>query len=193
MCPWIRNQQQVRRAGDVSPLNRRACARIAAALGAAIFFFSFSSPTSADDAEQLDRFLARLGLVDLQILHLEQSLASQADGESQLKFARQLADLYAARLMDLADDPQRYDEMLGSIQQLVAKHPQANTTALGVMLLQADYNRAETLVGQWMAAPDEPAPRDQAAAILARISPQLQSQQQELNEQAESIGKEHDE
>jgi len=43
----------------------------------------------------------------------------------------------------------------------------ANTVSLQVMLLQADYNRAESLVGQWISDSANVAARDEAKDILA--------------------------
>lgn len=153
----------------------------------AAVLFIIAVPLRADDAVQLDRFLARLGLVDLQILNLEQSLAKQGDAAAQLPLARQLADLYAARLMEVGDDATRYAELLARIEKLTQRFPQANTTALEVMLLQADYNRAETLVGEWIADSKKSASRQSAGEILSRIAPQLQQHQSELNARADKL------
>ncbi len=152
----------------------------------------FAASARADDAEQVDKFLTRLGLVDLQILHLEQTLDRQTDDAAQLQTARQLADLYAGRLMEAADDPKRYGELLAGIEELTERFPQANTTALAVMLLQADYNRAEALVGKWLADADDTAARDEAAAVLARIAPKLNTYQEELNAKVEKLLKQLD-
>jgi hypothetical protein len=151
----------------------------------ALAAFCLTVPLRADDAA-LDRFLSRLGLVDLQILHLEQTLDKAADAE-RLGLARQLADLYAAQLMEATDDPERYDQLLARIQRLTQRFPQANTTALEVMLLQADYNRAELLVGQWIGDSGKASQRKSGAEILARISPRLQEHQRELNQRVDEL------
>jgi len=147
----------------------------------------------ADETEQVDRFLSRLGLVDLQILHLERSLDQPASKEAKLKTARRLADLYASRLLEAADEPERRNELLAGIEELTSRFPQANTTALEVMLLQADYNRAESLVGQWIADPQKTSVRDEAHAILSRIAPKLRAYQEELNEKVEQLYEEMEE
>ena len=135
--------------------------------------------------QQLDQLLARLGLVDLQILHLERTLgqAGGNGGAANDALAQRLADLYAARLMDQSGDQPAYEETLRRIEALVRRHPQANTTALQVMLLQADYNRAESLIGTWTADPDDESARNDARTILARIAPLLDQYQQELTGQ----------
>ena len=115
--------------------------------------------------QQLDQLLARLGLVDLQILHLERTLQEDAVGANGNPLARRLADLYAGRLMDRSDDKPVYEDTIQRIQNLIRDYPEANTTALQVMLLQADYNRAESRIGAWTADAT-----DQAAQTKRRRS-----------------------
>ena len=155
----------------------------------ALLFLLLTASTllRADETEEVDRFLSRLGLVDLQILHLERSLNQPLGQDTQLRTARRLADLYAARLMDASDDPARYQELLDGIQRLTTRFPKANTTSLEVMLLQADYNRAEKLVGEWIADREQTTNREEAYEILTRIAPQLQSHQDELNKQVDEL------
>lgn len=184
---------KVRRAGSVSSLSPQGswlCAPVLLAIALVALPHSATllhAQQQQSDADQLERFLSRLGLVDLQILHLEQSLERQTDPAARLKTARQLADLYAERLMEAGDDAQRYQDLLAGIEQLTSRFPQANTTALQVMLLQADYNRAEALIGQWIGDADNTQARDQAREILIRIAPQLQTHQKELNDQVDTL------
>ena len=95
----------------------------------------------ADDAlqtrQQVDRFLARLGLVDLQILHLEQSLNTAQKGNEATGLARRIADLYASQLMRYSADAARYQEQVARITILLKRFPEAKTSSLQVMLLQA--------------------------------------------------------
>jgi hypothetical protein len=145
------------------------------------------SHVRADDAETLDRFLSRLGLVDLQILHLEEALQRQRDSAPRERLARRLADLYAERLMVAADDKPRYEEIVGRMEALIAAVPQANTTALQVMLLQADYSRGEAHIVKWLDEPSDRTALDEAAKVLAPIAPRLNQYQQELNAAAEKL------
>lgn len=171
-----------------------AC-RFACAILFAIALLSASAhPLYADkEGEAVERFLTRLGLGELQTLHLEKQLQGESDGGERLKIARRLADLYAGQLMDAADDPAAYQQILTSIRSLTEKYPQANTTALKVMLLQADYNRAEALVGEWMTDSSKADAKAQAREILAQIAPQLNEHRQELNQQVEKLLSEIDE
>ena len=139
------------------------------------------------DSEQLEKFLARLGLVDLRIQLLERSLQTSPTPESKLAMARRLADLYAERLMAHAEDVAAYNDTLQRIETLVQEVPEANTAPLQVMLLQADYNRAESLLTAWMNDPQAESSCAEAQQILDRISPSLLQFDTELNKQAESL------
>ena len=146
-------------------------------------------PARADDAEQVERFLSRLGLADLQILHLERTLQQPLGEDAKLRTARRLADLYAARLTEVADQPERYAELLAGIERLQQGYPEANTTALQVMLLQADYNRAEKKINLWIADRAEAGALADARAILQDIAPKLQTYQQQLNGEVDELFK----
>ena len=181
----LNNANLTRPAGSLSCLI--VLCRASEACILAIMLAGAAASLRADETEQVDRFLSRLGLVDLQIMHLERSLDQPLPQDAQLRTSKRLADLYASRLMEAADDQKRYQELLAGIEQLTTRFPQANTTALEVMLLQADYNRAEKLVGEWIADRSQTAARNEAQTILARIAPQLQSHQEELNKEVEQL------
>ncbi|MHB8970269.1 MAG: tetratricopeptide repeat protein [Pirellulaceae bacterium] len=144
------------------------------------------SQANAQDDARLEQFLARLGLVDLQVQLLERSVRSPDAADAQQPKARQLADLYAEQLMSHADDPAKYSDTLARIETLVRDFPDANTTALQVMLLQADYNRAETLLSTWINDPQAEASRSEAQQILVRITPLLVQHDEVLTKQAET-------
>jgi hypothetical protein len=101
--------------------------------------------------------------------------------------ARRLGDLYAGQLIDGAEDKQRSAQILEKIQSLIQQVPQADTPALRVMLLQADYNQAETLAVRWISDPAEQQARDEAFEILQRIAPELNRFQEQLNAQVDSL------
>ena len=94
--------------------------------------------------------------------------------------ARKLADLYAGQMIASADDVTRSNEILEKIQELIRSVPSADTPALKVMLLQADYNQAENLASQWIADPSITDARKAAGEILNRITPELNEYQLEL-------------
>ncbi len=149
---------------------------------------AWTRPARADDEEALERFLARLGLADLQIVHLEKSLDSPTLTQpARQRLAERLADLYAERLMKVSDDPARYGDLTQRIDALLAKFPQANTASLRVMLLQADYHRAEGQIAQWFADPTKQSALDDARETLQTIAPQLDQYQHGLNSQIEAL------
>ena len=125
--------------------------------------------------------------MELQILHVEQLVEQSTDPAQRHAYAVRAADLYAAQLIASAADKPKYEDLLRRIGQLVEKYPAAKTASLEVMLLQADYQRAEQLVSQWLAAPDDAAARQEAANILTRIAPQLNKRQQELSALLEKL------
>ena len=147
--------------------------------------------SAADDGvlarQQVDRFLARLGLVDLQILHLEQSLNAVKKGSEATKLARRIADLYASQLMRYSADAARYQEQVAHITILLKRFPEAKTSSLQVMLLQADYNRAEALASRWIGNSTDQGSHTEALGILSRISPPLDQLQTQLNQQANQL------
>ena len=146
-----------------------------------------SASAAGKDQHALQSLLARLGLVDLQIFQLEQQLKSTGGSAQDVDAARRLADLYAARLMSSADDAARYAELMARVQDLLRRFPKANTTALQVMLLQADYNQAETRIAEWISDPRQTAAKKDAARTLGRITPLLDKYQQTLNQQLEQL------
>src|SRR5687768_464031 len=70
-------------------------------LAAAVMVLSPASGMAQSEDQTFQQFLSRLGLVELQVLHLEQSLQKTATDPA---LAVRLADLYASRLLDSADD-----------------------------------------------------------------------------------------
>lgn len=135
--------------------------------------------------DRFEQFLTRLGLVDLQAAFLEERLASESDGTRQESLARQLADLYASQLISAAQDAARYEQVTGRITLLVSRYPQAKTPSLEVMLLQADYFRAEQAMSKWLGDQRQTAAREEAQQILDRIAPQLVTHFSELKKSLE--------
>src|SRR5689334_17598197 len=95
----------------------------------------------ADDARALDQYLQRLGLSDLRLLHLEQTLAGESAAAKRLPLARTLADAYAEQLLATADEPERFAKLHRRAEQLLNTFPEAATPAVTVAMLQADYQR----------------------------------------------------
>jgi len=139
---------------------------------------------SEPEYKQVEAYLARLRLADLQILHLEETiLTAEIDQKTKLDLAKQLADIYANTLMSVGDDAERYAEIEQRIRKLLETTPEANTTGLQVMLLQADFTRAETLIDAWILDRTNETTLADAKKVLDRIAPQLTKYQRELNKE----------
>lgn len=194
--PWQIPEEFARRQALANRSRRRPSGVVvrwfAAIALAATLVASAPARVWADDDERVEQFLARLGLTDLQILQREQRLQTTQGPAARLQLARGLADLYAERLMSSGDDAARYAELTQRVERLLRDFPQADTSALKVMLAQADYNRAESFVTTWMNNPQDTAARQQAVDVLARIAPLLAQLDRELDAQAESLQAEID-
>ena len=146
----------------------------------ACLLFIATLAACADDGQKLDQFLNRLGLADLRLTHMERLLERETAGDKRLAMARQLADAYAEELVAAADESERFAALKARIEKLLAALPQASTPAVEVVLLQADYQRAESLMTHWLEEPSDKASLDEASKILARIQPILSTRQTEL-------------
>ena len=155
--------------------------------GAVVTCLILGAHGRASEEEQLERFLARLGLVELQIAHLENTMNREAAVAEQGRSSRRLADLYAEQLMVNAGDAAKYDDLVRRVQLLLAQHPEANTSAVQVMLLQADYNRAETQITQWIADRTNDKALQEAREILQTTTPRLEQHVLQLGTQVEAL------
>jgi len=143
----------------------------------------------ADEASDVESFLTRLGLADLQILHLEKQVDASAPGQSQQALAKRLANLYAERLMTTTEDQSLYEEIREKIEKLLNEVPlpSEEIPALRVMLLAADYGRAEKLFNKWAEDPKETDAFNEAKEILAKIAPQLHTYHQDISKQLQQL------
>jgi tetratricopeptide (TPR) repeat protein len=152
----------------------------------------FCTSLRADDAIDLDRYLERLGATDLRLVHFEQRLAAASDGKIKASLAKELSDLYAQRLLEAADEPQRFGELVTRVEKLVADYPAVDSPQLKVMLLQADYQRAEAKALQWIDDPAHDAARQQAADILERTAGALTDHRRKLAREIDELQSEAD-
>ncbi len=146
----------------------------------------------AGEADAVGKLLSRLGLLDLQIALLEDQLDAATDAKPRQTLAKRLGDLYAERLMGTAEDNEKYEDTLRRIDALLVKVPEANTPALQVMLLQADYARGEKLYNKWVDDPSAQAAFEDAKKILSRIAPKLRSYHKELRQARDKFAEEVD-
>ena len=147
----------------------------------------------AGDDQALDELLMRLNLGDLRLHHMERMLEREPAGEKRLPLARRLADAYAEHLIAAADDAGRFAAIQAKIELLLDELPEARTPSVEVVLLQADYQRAEALMIRWLDAPADRAPLAEAESILARIVPLLTTHQKDLNAAADKTAEQMEE
>ena len=156
--------------------------------------------------DKLEAYLLRLGLSDLRVRRLERIAENETDEQARLAAGIKLADAYAERLMAVAEDESAFQAIKGRVDKLLARLPQAKTPSLTVMLLQADFQRAESLINAWLdgaaeAPPMPPTelpdlsalpasqapPPPEAVQTLTRIVPELVRLVKQLNAAAEKV------
>ncbi len=141
----------------------------------------------SDDQEAMDEYLARLGLVEIRMLHLERVLEQETMADRRELIARRLADLLAERMINEADDRQVFEETSARIERLLHREPNAGTKALEVARLQGDYRRAESQFSVWMDDRTAVQALDEARGILVRITPRLLALQGDLQQESAAL------
>ncbi|PQO43050.1 tetratricopeptide repeat protein [Blastopirellula marina] len=136
----------------------------------------------SEEFKQVDEYLSRLDLTEQRILLSEAYVEKPIDQPTRRQALRGLADLYAARLMEVSGDDEKFAAYRHRVQKLVQKYPAANAPSLQVMLLQADYQRAETAASEWIADPAKTTARQTAASVLKVIAPQLTAAAKQLRD-----------
>ena len=157
------------------------------AMGVAAIVLVPRCARATPEDDRLESFLTRLGLIELQTAHIERVLVSESDEPRRLTLARRLADVYAGQLLAFSEDADKYDAVVGKINELLERVPAAKTSLLEVMLLQADYYRAESSVGKWIADRNDASSRNDGQVILDRIAPELNRLQTELNAEHDKL------
>ena len=126
-----------------------------------------------DEYHQVDAYLARLDLTDQRLLLLERYLARPLPAPQRERLLETASTLYATQLLTHADDPARSKYYLQQVRKFLDANPTADKPALQVMLLQADYNRAEAAASRWLADPADEASLKVARDDFRRIAPKL--------------------
>ncbi|TWT39654.1 outer membrane protein assembly factor BamD [Blastopirellula retiformator] len=159
-----------------------AAALLSASWAAAQSYDNRPREVLAQEFKQVDEYLSRLGMTEQRILLSEAYVEKPIDEPTRRKTLRRLADLYAARLMEVSGDDDKFGSYRRRVQRLVEKYPAANAPSLQVMLMQADYQRAEASASEWIADPSKSEARQTASAILKVIAPQLTAAAKQLRQ-----------
>lgn len=139
-----------------------------------------------DEPQQLDALLARLGLAELRLHHLEQRLNNETDASRRAELSKQLVDRFVEALLAAAEDPSRFALLRAQVETFLAANPAARTPEIDIVLLQAEYQQAESALIAWQEDPrGVAAGRDAARATLARIQPLLARHQETLIAEAD--------
>ncbi|MEW4565379.1 hypothetical protein AB1K70_22830 [Bremerella sp. JC770] len=126
-----------------------------------------------EEYRRLDGYLSKLKMPDQRLLLIERYLKHALPAQEREELLDQGSQLYATQLMLYADDPTRSKHYQQKVQQFLSDNPSADTPAIQVMLLQADYNRGEAAVTRWLNDPSDKESLAEARSDFARIAPKL--------------------
>ncbi len=126
-----------------------------------------------EEYRRVDNYLSSMNLADQRLLLIERYLGSAIPANDREELLDTASQLYASQLMRYADDPTRSKAYQQKVQQFLSDNPSADTPALQVMLLQADYNRGEAAASRWLNDPADKESLAEADVIFKRIAPKL--------------------
>lgn len=138
-----------------------------------------------EEYRRVDSYLSKLKLPDQRLLLIERYLKHALPATEQEELLDQGSQLYATQLMLYADDPVRSKHYRQKVQQFLTDHPTADTPAIQVMLLQADYNRGEAAVTRWLNDPSDNESLTEALSVFQRIAPKLVDYHKSLEKRIE--------
>ena len=128
-------------------------------------------PVQADETEQLQSLLKRLNLKRLQATHLENRLKEEKNSETQSALAKQLADLYVNRLLEIQEtDAASFASMVDRVNRLLLNYPETDSKSVRVLLLQAEYLQSEKSLNKWLEDRREAGIVRSAAADFERLA-----------------------
>lgn len=126
-----------------------------------------------DEYHRVDQYLSKLKLTDQRLILIERYLLRSVPPKQRDKLLATASRLYASQLMTYADDAARSKHYRDQVVEFLKANPQADTPELQVMLLQADYNRAESAASRWLNDPADESSKQTAQEIFGRIAPKL--------------------
>lgn len=140
---------------------------------------------AADEPQLLDAFLGRLGLTELRVTHQERRLAAEHDPGRRGELAKALSERYVEALLAAADEAERFAELRGRVEAFLTAHPAARTSELEIVLLQAEFQRAEAAILAWQDDPSNSTGMAEARATLERTQPLLAGHYESLTATAD--------
>ena len=138
-----------------------------------------------DEYRRVDQYLNKLQLTDQRLILIQRYLSQPIPTDERQKLIETASRLFATQLMTYADDPVRSKHYLDQVKQFLTDNPSADTPELQVMLLQADYNRAESAASKWLNDPSDIESRKTGEEIFARIAPKLVEYHREIQKRVD--------
>ena len=138
--------------------------------------FQLYAQESSDAA--VEKYLAGLGLVDLQMRQLNDMIDRSPTKRTER--AKRLVNLYVDELVVDTDDEERRAQMHAEIEQLLRKVPGARTALLEVMLCVAQQQKAEANAERWLNDPKDQTSYQAARETLRTVIPDLQKHKRSL-------------
>ncbi len=128
------------------------------------------------DSAPLERYLARHGLVDLQVLHFEDKLDETRQPDAKIELGKRLANLYTIQLTRSAGNDEKHARILSQVERLLVMVPESDTPALQTLILQAHHARAELKLLKWFEDRGNIELLQQANELLTDLSPRFAQQ-----------------
>lgn len=165
--------------------------RLGLCLGLLVFLgrpgATLQAEPAAREAQQLDAYLARLGLSAWRLAHLERRLRQGSEPVALL--VEQLEQVAGEALTAAAAHPPRLAALQDRLRRLWDDLPATRTDAFELVLLQGEFQQAETQIVRWLEDPSLVAARDQARPVLLSLVPRLARLSEQLAQAAERLEK----
>ena len=142
-------------------------------------------PSTPREAQQLDAYLAQLGLVELRLAHLQRRMHESTELRRSLILP--LEQVATDALARVSSDPQRLEGLRKRLERLVETFPEVRTPAVELVLLQSEFQQAEAEVVRWLEDPAQTSAREAAGQRLSAMMPRLTRCRQELAHAADQL------
>jgi len=147
--------------------------------------------TTAVTQDRLTDYLQRVGLEELQAVHLE-ALFTTAQGDERDRLAQSLVTSQGAALRSGRLDPARLTRTLSRLERVLALVPRLRTPDLESVLLQAQHQQASQATSAWWDRPEDEAARSLARRSLESLEPRFVAQLATLQAEGDRLQAELD-
>lgn len=140
---------------------------------------------ASQEAQQLDAYLARLGLAELRLVHLQHRMRQSPSLRNVL--TNHIGQVASEALASVASDPQRLNRLLARLEQIAEEFPIVRTPTVELALLQGEFQQAEADVVRWLEDPTQTDSREAARRRLVAMVPRLAQCAQKLTRAADQL------